>query len=62
MPTGYCFQLIMLVCRLLFVEEIFQNTIKVSNGLNPEQARRFAGSDQDSNFAKALADALVDRD
>ena len=50
------------VCRFfffflnhLFQKQSFMNTIKVSNSLDPDQARHFVGADLDSNCLQRLS-------
>ena len=48
------------VCHiLLFVCSIFFNTIRVSNSLDPDQARHFVGPDLGLNFAKVSVNIHV---
>ena len=58
LPTGYCS---MLFCHLLifpistFSKNSIRNTIRVSNNLDPDQARHFVGPDLGPNCLQRLS-------
>ena len=41
--------------KITFSKNSFRNTIKVSNSLNPDQARHFVGPDLDPNCLQRLS-------
>ena len=45
----------------LFRKQSFRNTIRVSNSLDPDQARRYVGPDLDQNCLQRLSLISVDR-
>ena len=56
----------MLFCRLLiffkinFLKNSFRNTIRMSNGLDPDQAGQFVGPDLGPNCLPRLSDSVDD--
>ena len=43
------------LCKIYVSKDSFRNAIRVLNSLDPDQARRFAGSDLDPNALQRLS-------
>ena len=51
--SAFCHLLI--IFKIFFIENSFRNTIRVSNNLDPDQARHFVGRDLGPNCLQRLS-------
>ena len=58
----FCCCLLIFFSKLTFSKNYFRNTIRVSNSLDPDQARRYVGPDLGPNYLQSkLADEGINQ-